>query len=75
MNRRPFAEGVFLELRGNHRLMAEGIETLLEYGETRIVVGAGTQRIALEGEQLEMKFLSVDRIVIEGTIRVIRYES
>ncbi len=75
MKKPPFTEGVYIELRGNHRLIAEGIDSLLEYGEARITVGAGEQRITFEGDGLEMKFLSENRIVLEGSIREVRYES
>lgn len=71
----PLSEGVYIELRDGRRLLAEGIDSLLEYGDTRVAVGAGTQRIVFAGEGLEMTFLSENRIVLEGTIREVRYES
>ena len=70
----PLSEGVYIELRDGKRLLAEGIDSLLEYGDTRVTVGAGNQRIAFIGERMEMTFLSENRIVLEGTIREVRYE-
>ena len=69
------SEGVYIELRDGRRLLAEGIDSLLEYGDTRVAVGAGAQRIVFAGEGLEMTFLSENRIVLEGIIREVRYES
>lgn len=71
----PLSEGVYIELRDGRRLLAEGIDSLLEYGETRVTVGAGEQRIIFTGDGLEMTYLSEKRIVLEGTIREVRYES
>lgn len=70
---RPSADGVFIELRGRYRLIAEGIDELLEYGDTRMVLGAKADRIAVMGENLEMRFLSENRIVIEGNIQSVQY--
>ncbi len=67
-------EGIYLELRGMRRLVAEGIDALLEYTDTCIAVGAGKHRLAIGGSGLEMRFLSENRIVIEGTIVRVEYE-
>lgn len=66
-------ENVFIEWRGNRRITAEGIDSLLEYGHSRVVVGAKEQRIAILGEGLEMRFLSETCIVIEGSITQVCY--
>ena len=71
----PRSEGVYIEWRNGNRLLAEGIDSLLEYGEERVAVGAGDRRIVFEGDALEMTFLSENRIVLEGDIRVVRYET
>lgn len=71
----PLSEGVYIELRDGKRLLAEGIDSLLEYSDTRVTVGAGTQRIVFSGNGLEMTYLSENRIVLEGVIREVRYES
>lgn len=68
------SEGVYLELRGTRRLVAEGIDALVEYTDTRIAVGIGARRLAIGGRGLEMCFLSENRIVIEGEIVRIEYE-
>ena len=67
------SDEVFLEWRGNSRITAEGIDGLLEYGHTRVVVGAKKQQIAILGEKLEMRFLSETCIVIEGHITQVCY--
>ena len=72
--RQGLSEGIYLELRGMKRMIAEGIDALLEYTDTRIAVGAGTHRLAVCGHGLEMCFLSENRIVIEGEISKIEYE-
>ncbi len=69
------SQDVFMEWRGTRRLTAEGIDALLEYGDTRVVVGAKEQHIAILGEKLEMRFLSETCIVIEGNIRQVCYLS
>ena len=69
------SEGIYLELRGKKRMVAEGIDALLEYTDTRVCVGAGKQRLAVGGNGLEMRFLSENRIVIEGEIVRIEYEA
>lgn len=66
-------DDVFLEWRGNRRVTAEGIDGLLEYGHTRVVVGAKKNRIAILGDGLEMRFLSETCIVIEGKIIQVCY--
>ncbi len=66
-------DDVFLEWRGTRRITAEGIDGLLEYGHTRVVVGAKEKRIAILGEGLEMRFLSEACIVIEGNITQVCY--
>ncbi len=71
---RTLSEGMYLELRGMKRMIAEGIDALLEYTDTRIAVGAGKHRLAISGRGLEMRFLSENRIVIEGEIVRIEYE-
>lgn len=65
--------GIFLEWRGFHRLVAEGIDGLLEYGDTRMTLGGGEHRIGVFGKDLEMRFLSETCIVIEGEIRKVCY--
>lgn len=74
MKKPQFSEGVYIELRGKRRLVAEGIDALLEYGADRITVGSGEERISFFGKEMEMRFLSENRIVIEGEIGEIRYE-
>ena len=71
---RGLSEGIYLELRGMKRMVAEGIDALLEYTDTRITVGSGMHRLAVSGRGLEMCFLSENRIVIEGEIVRIEYE-
>lgn len=70
----PLSEGVYIELRDGKRLLAEGIDCLLEYGETRVTVSAGNQRIVFTGSGLGMTYLSETSIVLEGIIREVRYE-
>ena len=72
--RNGLTEGIYLELRGMKRAVAEGIDALLEYTDTRIAVGAGAYRLVICGCGLEMCFLSENRIVIEGAIAKIEYE-
>lgn len=74
MNKMTFTEGVYIELRGNRRLVAEGIDALLVYEDDKITVGAGKDRITFFGNRLEMRFLSQNRIVIEGELRGLQYE-
>lgn len=71
----PRSEGVYIEWRNGNRLLAEGIDSLLEYGEERVAVGAGDRRIVFAGSGLEMTFLSENRIVLEGDILEVRYET
>ncbi len=65
--------GIFIEWRGNERLVAEGIDGLLEYGHTRMTVSGGEHRLGIFGQDLEMRFLSETCIVIEGEIRKVCY--
>lgn len=65
--------GIFIEWRGTGRLVAEGIDGLLEYGDTRMTVSGGESRLGIFGEELEMRFLSETCIVIEGEIRKVCY--
>ena len=71
---RGLSEGIYLELRGMKRMVAEGIDALLEYTDSRITVGSGMHRLAISGRELGMCFLSENRIVIEGEIVRIEYE-
>jgi hypothetical protein len=65
--------GIFLEWRGKERLVAEGIDGLLEYGHTRITVKGGSEKIGIFGKGLEMRYLSETCIVIEGKILKVCY--
>ena len=65
--------GIFLEWRGKERLVAEGIDGLLEYGHTRMTVSGGGDRLGIFGKELEMRFLSETCIVIEGKILKVCY--
>ena len=69
----PTTSGIFLEWRGKRRLVAEGIDGLLEYGETRMTVSGGKERIGIFGKELEMRYLSNTCIVIEGDINKVCY--
>ena len=65
--------GIFLEWRGKERLVAEGIDGLLEYGHTRITVKGGSEKLGIFGNKLEMRYLSETCIVIEGKIVKVCY--
>lgn len=69
----PKQSGIFMEWRGTRRLVAEGVDGLLEYGETRMTLSGGEHRIGVFGRHLEMRFLSETCIVIEGEIRKVCY--
>ena len=73
MNAKKERTNVFIEWRGNKLLLAEGIDCLLLYGENEIRLSAGEQVISVCGETLEMKYLTNERIAIEGIIKAVSY--
>lgn len=66
-------EAVYIEWRGKKMLLAEGIDALLSYHEKEIILGASGQKLSVRGDNLEMKYLSDDRIAIVGTILAVSY--
>ena len=62
-----------MEWRGSSLLLVEGIDELIRYGREEILLGAEGQTISVRGKDLEMKFLTSDRIAVEGTLEAVSY--
>ncbi len=65
--------GEYLEVRGNTRLLADGYHKLLCYESEKITLAGKRHSITVTGKKLEMKYLTGEKIGIEGYIRGIEY--
>lgn len=63
----------FIELRGNREALIDGVNTILEYSDEKIVILIKKLKIAITGKKLKLVTMNEDRISIEGIIDTVEY--
>ena len=64
-----FLEGAaHIEMAGNREIIIEGCQGIIDYNEETIKLSAGKYAILLTGQNLEIKSLLDENIIIDGTI-------
>ncbi len=64
-----------IEAEGNREISVDGCRGILEYGQDRIKLNAGSLIIAFYGDNLEIKVYSDIQTVIAGSIASIEFEN
>ncbi|HEY8346634.1 MAG TPA: sporulation protein YqfC [Symbiobacteriaceae bacterium] len=62
-----------ISLVGNMELLVENHRGPIFYGPDRVVLAVPQGRLAVEGSELSIGFLSVNQVIILGQIRSVRY--
>ena len=57
-----------LTVTGNKRIVVENHKGLLEYGETEIDINAGSTILKIKGENLELRSMNAQELMITGTV-------
>lgn len=57
-----------LELCGNFRCVVDGLKSVLEYSESKIVFDIGKKSVAIHGSDLEIDYFTPQGAVVRGTI-------
>ena len=63
----------FIELRGTREALIDGVNTILEYSDEKIVILIKKLKIAITGKKLKLVTMNEDRISIEGIIDTVEY--
>ena len=61
------------EVLGNKRILIENHHGIVAYGDANISVKISRGSICIEGRDLEISYMSKDRIIVKGHIDCIRY--
>lgn len=59
---------------GCRRVVIENHKGILEYGENRIVINGGRVIVKLRGEELELRAMNTEELLITGTIFSIDFD-
>lgn len=62
-----------MQILGNREIVLEGCKGILEYDDHLIRVGTKTMEIGFWGNQLTLKCLNNDNIIIEGSMERIEF--
>lgn len=65
--------GCFIELRGNKEALIDGMSTVIDFSEERIVILVKRHKIAINGKRLTMVTMNESRISIDGCIESLEY--
>jgi len=57
-----------LTITGNRRIVVENHKGLLEYGENEIDVNVGRTILKIKGEDLELRAMNADELMVTGTV-------
>ena len=68
------AKYIYVKIIGNKELTIDGFKGIVEYSENIIKVKTACGIVAVSGFDLNIKYLSVTAMVIEGAITDISYE-
>lgn len=66
--------GPRVELFGNGRVIVDGCDGILEYGDHTVTVKAGRFHVCINGQKLKLKTLTEDTAVVEGVISGVQYQ-
>lgn len=65
--------GPMMEVCSNREITIDGCRGITEYSEYTIKISTSHGVIAIEGKKLNIKYLSVSSVVIEGIIKGIEF--
>lgn len=65
--------GCFIELRGNKEALIDGMSTVIDYSEERIVILIKRFKIAISGKHLSLVTMNDSRLSIDGVIESLEY--
>lgn len=68
-----FNSGTMMEICSNREITVDGCRGIAEYSECVIKINTNQGLIAIEGKNLNIKYLSVSSVVIEGIIKSIEF--
>lgn len=69
----PNQKTVFIEIKGNQLLLAEGYCRIEDYSEEAVVLSSDKLRISVTGNNLKLSHLSNERMAIEGRIKAFEF--
>lgn len=67
--------GCYIEIRGNKEVLIDGMSTIIDFSQERIVVLVRNKKIAINGKKLSLITMNDQRISIEGIIKSLEYIS
>ena len=62
-----------LTLSGGRRALVEGQRGILEYTAERIVVSFGREKLSLMGDDLRLKAMNAEQLLVTGRIRSLEW--
>ena len=63
--------GCYIEIRGNKEVLIDGMSTIIDFSQERIVVLVRNKKVAINGNKLSLITMNDQRISIEGIIKSI----
>lgn len=63
----------FIEIRGKKEVLIDGMSTVLEYSDDRIVVYSEKSKIVIKGNELELLTMNEGRLSIQGKIIALEF--
>lgn len=63
----------YIEIRGNKEVLIDGMSTIIDFSQERIVVLVKKQKVVINGKQLALITMNDQRISIEGIIKSLEY--
>lgn len=67
--------GCYIEIRGNKEMLIDGMSTIIDFSQERIVVLVRNKKVAINGKKLSLITMNDQRISIEGIIKSLEYIS
>lgn len=67
--------GCYIEIRGNKEVLIDGMSTIIDFSQERIVVLVKNKKVAINGKKLSLITMNDQRISIEGIIKSLEYIS
>lgn len=67
--------GCYIEIRGNKEVLIDGMSTIIDFSQERIVVLVRNKKVAINGKKLSLITMNDQRISIEGIIKSLEYIS
>lgn len=67
--------GCYIEIRGNKEVLIDGMSTIIDFSQERILVLVRNKKVAINGKKLSLITMNDQRISIEGIIKSLEYIS